>query len=120
MHAPLSLSNFLSFLPSISVFNGMPAYERWEWKSNGSRWEPVPIMICLQIQASRDLRREASTRAHVLGLGEARKTSILAGLLAGLLQYYLIFWYAVSLILSRKTSRQDRAERDTRHCWRDC
>lgn len=54
----------------LSVFNGTPAYERWEWKNNGACWGPVPIMICLQIQASRDVRRETCTTAHVSGLGE--------------------------------------------------
>eukprot|EP00752_Nemacystus_decipiens_P009036 g8067.t1 len=64
-------SNFVRSVRRNAVFNGMPAYEKWEWKSNihiGSRWEPVPIMICLQIQASRDTRRETFTTAHVLGL----------------------------------------------------
>lgn len=66
-------ASVLPLSPFPPVFNGMPAYEKWEWKSNiGNRWEAVPIMICLQIQASRDRRRETSTTAHVLGVGERR------------------------------------------------
>eukprot|EP00903_Cladosiphon_okamuranus_P015451 g14270.t1 len=61
-------SHFVRSIRRNAVFNGMPAYERWEWKPNNHRWEVVPIMICLQIQACRDLRRETSTTAHVLGL----------------------------------------------------
>ncbi|CAB1120739.1 unnamed protein product [Ectocarpus sp. CCAP 1310/34] len=47
---------------------GAPSHETWEWKKNGSRWEAVPVPICLQISASRDLRGETSTTAHINGL----------------------------------------------------
>lgn len=59
-----------------AVFHGLPTYEQWEWKSS-SRWDAVPIPICLQIMASRDVRRESSTTAHVHGLGETKECAVL-------------------------------------------
>lgn len=48
---------------SIVAFNASST-ETWSWK-RGSRWETLPLRVCLQLVAARDYRREQSTPAYM-------------------------------------------------------